>query len=147
MLHTIHYRLQIPDDDSTPIENIITTLDEHFKAQTNEALRRREVFSCRQMIGERVNEFYVRVKTRAEAVEVCTRSHAGCESTELKQVILMGVSDQELVQKLTDVIPTHSLDQVVQYSGSQTHNQRYHFSFNCCSWCFLIHEGEESEPA
>ena len=37
VLHTIHYRVQIPDDDSTPIEDIITTLDEYFKAQTNEA--------------------------------------------------------------------------------------------------------------
>ena len=115
MLHILHYRLQIPDDDSTPIENIITTLDEHFKAQTNEALRRRELFSCRQMIGERFNEFYVRVKTLAEAVEVCTGGHADCESTQLKQVILMGVSDQELVQKLIDVVPTHTLDQVVQH--------------------------------
>ena len=33
----------------------------------------------------------------------------------LKQVILMGVSDQELVQELIGIIPTHSLDQVVQH--------------------------------
>ena len=115
VLHILHYRLQIPDDDSTPIENIISTLNEHVKAQTNEALRRRELFSCRQMIGEQFNEFFVRVKTLAEAVNVCTGGHADCESTQLEQVILMGVSDQELVQELIGIIPTHSLDQVVQH--------------------------------
>ena len=37
------------------------------------------------------------------------------ESTQLKQAILIGVSNQELVQELIGIIPTHSLDQVVQH--------------------------------
>ncbi|KAK3895888.1 hypothetical protein Pcinc_000496 [Petrolisthes cinctipes] len=41
MLHTLHYRLQVPKDDSTPIADVLVTLDRHCKAQTNEALRRR----------------------------------------------------------------------------------------------------------
>ena len=110
--YTLHYRLQISEDDSIPIENIITTPGEYFKAQTDETLRRRELFSRRQMIGEQFNEFFVRVKNLAEAVDVCT-GHADCESTQLIQVILMGVNDQELVQELRGIIPTHSQDQVV----------------------------------
>ncbi|KAK3876080.1 hypothetical protein Pcinc_019092 [Petrolisthes cinctipes] len=42
MLHTLHYRLQVPKDDSTPIADFLATLDRHFKAQMNEALRRRQ---------------------------------------------------------------------------------------------------------
>ena len=76
MLHVLHYRLQIPDDDSTPIEDIITTLDEHFKAQTNEALRRHELFSCRQMVGERFNGFYVRIRVLCTNQE--SRGSGGC---------------------------------------------------------------------
>ncbi|KAK3890324.1 hypothetical protein Pcinc_005706 [Petrolisthes cinctipes] len=51
MLHTLHYHLQVPKDDSTPITDVLATLDRHFKAQTNEALRRLELFSCRQEAG------------------------------------------------------------------------------------------------
>ena len=37
------------------------------------------------------------------------------EATQLKQAILMGVNDKKLVQELIGIIPTHSLDQVVQH--------------------------------
>lgn len=115
VLHTLHYRLQIPQDDSTPIEDLLTTLDSYFKAQTNEALRRRELFSCRQSVGEQFNEFFVRVKNLVEAVDVCKGGNTDCEEMQMKQVILMGVIDQELVQELIGIIPTHSLDKVVQH--------------------------------
>ena len=35
--------------------------------------------------------------------------------TQLKHVILLGVSDQELVQELIGIIESHSLDQVIQH--------------------------------
>lgn len=115
VLHTLHYRLQVPQDDTAAIDEVLKTLDTHFKAQTNEALRRRELFSCRQGAGERFNEFFVRVKNLAEAVDVCKGGDKDCEETQIKQVILMGVTDQELIQELIGIIPTQSLDQVVQH--------------------------------
>ncbi|KAK3890319.1 hypothetical protein Pcinc_005701 [Petrolisthes cinctipes] len=48
VMHTLHYRIQIPQDDTLPIEDVLITLDKHFKAQTNKALRKRELFSCHQ---------------------------------------------------------------------------------------------------
>lgn len=89
-------------------------LDKYYKAQTNEALRRRDLFSCRQEEGETFNDFYLRVKKLAEAVDICKGDGKGCEETQLKQIILMGVSGQDLVQELITITPTHSLDAVVQ---------------------------------
>ena len=48
------------------------------------------------MIGEQFNEFFVRVKTLAEAVNVCTGGHADCESTQLKQYRLALIPEQFL---------------------------------------------------
>ncbi|KAK3890242.1 hypothetical protein Pcinc_005776 [Petrolisthes cinctipes] len=69
---------------------------------------------CRQEAGETFNDFYLRVKKLAEAVDICKGGDKGCEETQLKQIILMGVSDQDLVQDLITITPTQSLDTVVQ---------------------------------
>ncbi|KAK3889428.1 hypothetical protein Pcinc_006564 [Petrolisthes cinctipes] len=73
-----------------------------------------DLFSCRQEAGETFNDFYLRVKKLAEAVDICKGGDKGCEETQLKQIILMGVSDQDLVQDLITITPTQSLDTVVQ---------------------------------
>ncbi|KAK3884724.1 hypothetical protein Pcinc_011042 [Petrolisthes cinctipes] len=96
------------------MEEVLNILDKYFKAQTNEALRRRDLFSCCQEAGERFNDFYLRVKKLAEAVDICKGGDKGCEETQLKQIILMGVSDQDLVQDLITITPMQSLDTVVQ---------------------------------
>ncbi|KAK3886627.1 hypothetical protein Pcinc_009274 [Petrolisthes cinctipes] len=114
ILHILQYRLQLPQDDSTPMEEVLNILDKYFKAQTNEALRRRDLFSCRQEAGETFNDFYLRVKKLAEAVDICKGGDKGCEETQLKQIILMGVSDQDLVQDLITITSMQSLDTVVQ---------------------------------
>lgn len=95
VLHTLQYRLQLPQDDSSPINTVLDKLDSHFRAQTNEALRRRELLSCKQEAGESFNDFFVRVKTLAEAVEICKGSDDECEQTQLKHVLLMGLRDQD----------------------------------------------------
>lgn len=133
VLHTLHYRLQVSQDDTTPIDDVLNTLDKHFKAQTNEALRRRELFSCRQEVGERFNEFFVRVKNLAEAVDVCKGGDKDCEETQIKQVILMGVSDQELIQELIGIIPTNSLDKVVQHCYAYEAAKRTATAITCPS--------------
>ena len=70
VLHILQYRLQVPSDDTRPIDEVLDTLEGHVKDQTNEALRRRDLFSCKQQVGECFNDFYVRVKTLAEAVDM-----------------------------------------------------------------------------
>lgn len=73
ILHILQYRLQLPQDDSTPIPDVLSMLDKYYKAQTNEALRRRGLFSCRQEAGETFNDFYLRVKNLTEAVTKTVR--------------------------------------------------------------------------
>lgn len=51
VVHILRYRLRLPQDDSTPINDVLDKLDSHFRAQTNEALRRRDLFSCKQDRG------------------------------------------------------------------------------------------------
>lgn len=113
VVHILRYRLRLPQDDSTPINDVLDKLDSHFRAQTNEALRRRDLFSCKQEVGEPFNDFFVRVKTLAEAVEICKGCNDECEQTQLKHVLLMGLRDEELVEDLISIIPTKTLDEVV----------------------------------
>ena len=115
IVHTLRYRLGVSQDDTTKIADVLQSLEKYFKAKTNEALRRRDLFSCRQEAGEQFNDFYVRVKKLSEAVDVCKQGDTLCEETQIKNVILMGVEDQELVQELIALIPTKSLDDVVRH--------------------------------
>ncbi|XP_050705846.1 uncharacterized protein LOC126991139 [Eriocheir sinensis] len=114
VLHTLEYRLQVPCDNTKPVTEVLDALEAHIKSKTNEAIRRRDLFSCKQAAGETFDDFYVRVKSLAEAVDICKSGDNGCEETQLKQVLLMGVRDTELVQELIGTIPTHSLDDVVK---------------------------------
>ena len=59
VLHTLRYRLQVSQDDTTPVENVLKSLDQHFKAKTNEDLRRGDLCSCRQETGEQFHDFFV----------------------------------------------------------------------------------------
>ncbi|MPC81972.1 hypothetical protein E2C01_076614 [Portunus trituberculatus] len=62
-------------------------------------------------LGECFNDFFVRVKNLPEAVDICKGANTKCEETQLKQVLLMGVCDQDLVRELISTIAT--LDETV----------------------------------
>ena len=84
----------------------------HTKSQRNEAIRQRELFTCKQMEGESFDDFYVNIKRASEEVDICAGHNRQCEETQLKQVILMGLRDEELVQKLI-LLDTAALQDVV----------------------------------
>ncbi|MPC42878.1 hypothetical protein E2C01_036509 [Portunus trituberculatus] len=113
VLHILQYRLRVTPDDMRSIEQVLDALEQHVKAQTNEALRHRDLFSCKQRVGECFNDFFVRVKNLAEAVDICKGANTQCEETQLKQVLLMGVCDQDLVRELISTIATKTLDETV----------------------------------
>lgn len=48
-------------------------------------------------------------------MDVCKGGGNDCNETQIKQVILMGVTDKELIQELIGIIPTQSLDEIVQH--------------------------------
>ena len=114
MLHILRSRLGVPDDTSSSVDTVLDQLQGHVKDQTNEALRRRELFSCKQQVGEKFHEFYIRVTGLANAVDVCKGQDNTCFEMQMKQVIMMGIRDEKLIQELIPNIPTSSLDEVVQ---------------------------------
>ncbi|KAK4310272.1 hypothetical protein Pmani_018151 [Petrolisthes manimaculis] len=79
----------------------------------NEALRRRELLSCRQYEGESFEDFYVRLRRIAEEVDVCPGNSSTCHETQMKMIILMGIRDDELVQRLISLDSTAYLADVV----------------------------------
>ena len=96
----LEHTLNVPPDTDMKVDEVLDILQEHIKNQRNEALRRRDLLSCKQMEGESFSDFYVRLKHVAEEIDVCPGHSPVCEETQLKMIILMGVRDEELTQKL-----------------------------------------------
>ena len=107
----LQYRLGLPPNDMLPIKQALNKLElrqelvRHYDVETCLIVnRRRKSFS----------DFYVRVKTFAESVDICKVADTQGEETQLKQVLLMGVRDQELVKELIKTIAIQTLDETEQ---------------------------------
>ncbi|XP_068222164.1 uncharacterized protein [Palaemon carinicauda] len=109
----LEHTLDIPPNTDKTVEEVLDELQDHVKSLRNEALRRRELLSCKQFEGESFSDFYVRLKHIAEEVDVCPGNSSVCEETQMKMIILMGIRDGELVQKLISLEATASLQEVV----------------------------------
>jgi len=109
----LEHTLDISPDTDKTVEQVLDFLQEHIKSLRNEALRRRELLSCKQLEGESFSDFYVRLKHIAEEIDVCPGGSSACEETQHKMIILMGVRDEELIQKLISLDTTASLQDVV----------------------------------
>ncbi|XP_063860706.1 uncharacterized protein LOC135101063 [Scylla paramamosain] len=109
----LEHTLQIPPTTDKTVGEVVDALELHIKGLRNEALRRRELFSCRQMEGETFADFYVRLRRRAEEIDICPGKSSVCEETQLKSVILMGVRDDELIQRLISLDDKCSLQEMV----------------------------------
>ncbi|XP_068235531.1 uncharacterized protein [Palaemon carinicauda] len=109
----LEHTLDIPPNTDKTVEEVLDELQDHVKSLRNEALRRRELLSCKQFEGESFSDFYVRLKHIAEEVDVCPGNSSVCEETQMKMIILMGIRDGELVQKLISLDATASLQEVV----------------------------------
>lgn len=109
----LEHTLDIAPDTNMTVDQVLDVLQEHIKGLRNEALCRRELLSCRQREGEPFSDFYVRLKHVAEEIDVCPGHSSACEETQLKMIILMGVRDEELTQKLISLDTTASLQDTV----------------------------------
>lgn len=110
---TLEHTLGIPPDTLWTVDQVLDALQSHYKSQRNEALRRRELLCCKQADGESFSHFYVRLKNLAEEVDLCSGDPLTCAEIQLKMVILMGLRDEELVQKLISMPAGASLQEVV----------------------------------
>ncbi|KAG0697957.1 hypothetical protein GWK47_026177 [Chionoecetes opilio] len=109
----LEHTLGVAPDTSLTVTEVLDTLQSHFKSQRNEALRRRELLCCKQADGESFCDFYVRLKNLAEEVDLCTGNAMTCAEIQLKMVFLMGVRDEELIQRLISLDTGASLLDVV----------------------------------
>ncbi|MPC86347.1 hypothetical protein E2C01_081170 [Portunus trituberculatus] len=66
MQRALEYTLQVSQDSSTPVEEVLDKLQEHVKGQNNEALRRRAFGSCKQTENETFDDFFVKLKSASE---------------------------------------------------------------------------------
>lgn len=100
------------------MDAVLDALQDFFKDQRNEALHRRELLYCRQAEGENFGSFYVRLKSCAEEVDLCPGHSVTCAGTQLKMVILMGVRDEELIQRLISLDASALLQDIVNHCRS-----------------------------
>ena len=109
----LEHTLNIPPNTDKTVEEVLDALQEHMKSLRNKAVRRREMLSCKQLESEPFSDFYIRLKHIPEELDVCLGGSSTCEETQLKMIILMGVRDEKLVEKLIDLESTASLQDVV----------------------------------
>ncbi|ROT69962.1 hypothetical protein C7M84_011804, partial [Penaeus vannamei] len=103
----LEHTLQITPSTDLTVDQVLDALQSHIKSLRNEALRRRDLFGCKQSDGESFADFYVRLRRIAEEVDICHGNSKECEETQLKMIILTGIRDEELIQKLI-CLPSHS---------------------------------------
>ncbi|KAG0715833.1 hypothetical protein GWK47_011033 [Chionoecetes opilio] len=109
----LEHTLGIAPNTSLTVTEVLDTLQSHFRSQRNEALRRRKLLCCKQADGESFSDFFVRLKNLAEEVDLCTGNAMPCAEIQLKMVLLMGVRDEELIQRLISLDTGASLQDVV----------------------------------
>lgn len=115
---TLEHTLGIAPNTHLSVEEVLDVLQSHFKSQRNEALRRRELLCCKQKTGESFSDYYVRLKNLAEEVDLCSGNPMTCAETQLKMVLLMGIKDEELVQRLLSMDTGAPLKDVVTFCRS-----------------------------
>ena len=109
----LEHTLGVPPSTTRTVEEVLNVLQNHFKTQRNEALRRRDLLTCKQKDGESFDDYYVRLQSIAEEVDICPGKSNDCKETQLKMVLLMGVRDEELTQKIIALDSTTPLQAVV----------------------------------
>ena len=109
----LEHTLLVPPDSTSSVDEVLNTLQQHFKDSSNEALRRRAFTSCKQAPGETFADFFVRLKGLSEEIDVCKANDNDCQEAWIKHGILTGVSDEELVQKIVALDASSTLSDVV----------------------------------
>ncbi|XP_076032421.1 uncharacterized protein LOC143020148 [Oratosquilla oratoria] len=110
--------LDIPHDTPLSADGVLDRLQSHLRDSRAEALRRRDLFRCRQEYGEPFDDFYGRVKDKARELDLCAVGAAACAEAQMKTIILMGVRDEDLAQRISSLPTTATLQEVVTHCRS-----------------------------
>ncbi|KAK4327293.1 hypothetical protein Pmani_002234 [Petrolisthes manimaculis] len=74
---------------------------------------------CRQAEGEKINDFYVRLKPEADEIDLCKADDLGCVETQMKHAMLIGIRDEETKQRLLELPTDTTLDRVLTLCKSR----------------------------
>lgn len=109
----LEHTLQVPPSSTSSVDEVLDVLQKHIKESSNEALRRRAFTTCKQATGESFADFFVRLKSLSEEIDVCKAHSTECKEAWLKHGILTGVQDEEVVQRIIALDAAATLADVV----------------------------------
>ncbi|KAK7085853.1 hypothetical protein SK128_016591 [Halocaridina rubra] len=109
----LKHTLGIAPDTDLAVYEVLDQLQSYIKCQCNEALRRGELFCTKQDNGELFFNFYKHLKNLAEEVNLYSGDPLTRADTQLKMVALIGVRDEELIQRLISMDTRASLRDIV----------------------------------
>ncbi|XP_045133132.1 uncharacterized protein LOC123517192 [Portunus trituberculatus] len=109
----LEHTLQVHPSSTSPVDEVLDILQKHIKESSNEALRRRAFTTCKQATGESFADFFVRLKSLSEEIDVCKAHSTECKEAWLKHGILTGVQDEEVMQKIIALDAAATLADVV----------------------------------
>ena len=116
MENMLTHSLDIPQDTSTPVAEVIIKIEEYIKQQDNPALRRLAFTRCKQGDGESFDHFFTRLKLLATDADVnCCASGF---KMRIIDGIINGIVDEELRTELLSKKADCSVEDHVAYARS-----------------------------
>ena len=106
----------VEDDSSLPVDDIVVKIEDYFKSQRNQALRRLNYNRCRQNQGEDIMPFVARLRQTAADADLCDT----CRDTRIFYSVISGLIDEhdELRVKLLALKPNTDLDEALAICSS-----------------------------
>lgn len=118
------HSLRIPPTTTMTVQQILDALQSHFRSLQNEVIQRRDLMSCRQAEGETFQAFYTRLRRLADDVGRCPGDPEKCHESWVKAILTLGLRDEELVRRVTELPNGSSLKEAravcVSYEASAT---------------------------
>ena len=107
--------LDVQENDTSTIAQILDKIQNHLRMKRNVALDRVAFEQRKQEVGEAFDDFYVSIKQLAEEADLCD----ACRDQRLTTKIMASIVDQEMRQKLLALTPFPNLQSVVDMCRSQ----------------------------
>ena len=107
---TIQFTLGIKNDTDKPVEDIISLLKDHIKKDRNIYLHRYTLMQRKQQDGEKFDHYLAELKTLAENTDPCEH----CKDQHLTTLVICGLRDSSVRQKLLGTSEELTLDKVAQ---------------------------------
>ena len=108
MKQILKYNLDVEDDTSLKVEEILSKIEEHIRKSKNIFLSWYELYNRKQMEGEKFSDFLADLKSLRENADPCTT----CKDHTLITLIICGLRDESVRQKLLSSSDDLTLEKV-----------------------------------